>query len=96
MLAKSTHITYYLLILSIALKGSRGGPGSDWYIENVLQELDAPGEWFYDAGSKMIYYFNNASSGTPPAEDMEVVGTNLQVCSTLLHGGCIDVGFYLL
>ena len=32
--------------------GNQGGEGTDhgqeWYIENVLQELDDPKEWYYD------------------------------------------------
>lgn len=26
-------------------------------VENIFEELDAPGEWFYDAGQSTLYYF---------------------------------------
>ncbi len=26
-------------------------------VENIFEELDAPGEWYYDAGQKTLYYF---------------------------------------
>lgn len=26
-------------------QGARGGPGSDWYIENAIELLDSPTEW---------------------------------------------------
>ncbi|MDR1675569.1 MAG: DUF1565 domain-containing protein [Tannerella sp.] len=26
-------------------------------VENIFEELDAPGEWFYDAGSSTLYYY---------------------------------------
>ena len=29
-------------------------------IENVFEELDEPGEWFYDASAKMIFYYPEA------------------------------------
>mmetsp|Transcript_1429 Transcript_1429/g.2265 ORF Transcript_1429/g.2265 Transcript_1429/m.2265 type:complete len:761 (+) Transcript_1429:492-2774(+) len=36
--------------------------GGSWYIENVVQELDQPGEWFYDADTKFIYYKPNRTA----------------------------------
>jgi hypothetical protein len=47
-------------------QGARGGPGSDWYVENAIELLDAPTEWFFDAASQSLIYFHNASVGTPP------------------------------
>jgi hypothetical protein len=35
------------------------------YIENVFEELDAPGEWFYDAAARQLYLFHNGT-GSPP------------------------------
>lgn len=29
--------------------------GNRFYIEHILEELDAPGEWFFDAGERMLY-----------------------------------------
>mgnify|MGYP001817308946 CR=1 FL=1 len=31
-------------------------PSSRFYVENVFEELDAPGEWYFDAGSRTVFY----------------------------------------
>ena len=51
-------------------QGARGGPGSDYFVENAIELLDAPTEWYLDpidASNGMLYYFNNAS-GAPSAD----------------------------
>lgn len=45
--------------------------GAEWYVENIFEELDAPGEWFYDETEKKLYLYPN---GTLPSSG---VGTNL-------------------
>jgi hypothetical protein len=45
----------------------------DWYIENVLEELDAPGEWYHDVAAQKLYVFYNATSGTPPPSDGSII-----------------------
>ena len=36
--------------------GNQGGEGAsdagEWYVEGVLEELDAPGEWHYDGAAR--------------------------------------------
>jgi len=32
------------------------GKRSTFFVENILEELDVPGEWFYDASDKTLYY----------------------------------------
>ena len=41
-------------------QGARGGPGSDWFISHVLEELDAPTEYYYSPSAKVLYYFHDA------------------------------------
>jgi len=49
-------------------QGARGGPGSDWYISHVLEELDAPTEYYYSPSTKQLYYFPDQNThGAPPA-----------------------------
>ena len=38
-------------------------------IEGVLEELDEPGEFYFDAATKVLTLWHNASSGTPPPSD---------------------------
>lgn len=59
-------------------QGGRGAnEGGEIYIEGVLEELDAPDEWHWDAASSSLYwYFNTSTIPSPPPA--EVVVTNLQ------------------
>ena len=51
-------------------QGARGNKNGDvLYIENVMEELDYPNEWYYDSRTSKLYFFYNATSGTPPSED---------------------------
>ena len=34
------------------------------FVENIFEELDAPGEWYYDSGQQELYYY--------PAEDVDL------------------------
>jgi hypothetical protein len=47
-------------------QGARGGPGSDYFVENALELLDAPAEWYFDAATRALYLYTNESSGLPP------------------------------
>jgi len=35
-------------------QGARGGPGSDWFIMNFLEELDIPTEYYFDKNSSTL------------------------------------------
>jgi len=49
-------------------QGSRGGDaGQEFFIENVKEELDAPGEFFFDPSTKTLWLWHNAS-GAPPTD----------------------------
>ena len=60
-----------------AIKFSKNGPnggcnqggegevsGSQWWIENVLEELDVPGEWYFDKVERKLYYGFNTTKPT--------------------------------
>eukprot|EP01116_Phalansterium_solitarium_P022687 TRINITY_DN7582_c0_g1_i1.p1 TRINITY_DN7582_c0_g1~~TRINITY_DN7582_c0_g1_i1.p1 ORF type:complete len:924 (-),score=219.53 TRINITY_DN7582_c0_g1_i1:171-2942(-) len=51
--------------------GFQGAEGSDsggrWFVENVIEELDYPREFFYDQAAQLLYFFMNASDPTHPA-----------------------------
>ena len=59
-----------------ALAPQCSGP---WYVTNVFQELDAPGEYFFDPAARKLYLFYNASSGTPPPAGFGLVSPQLEV-----------------
>lgn len=40
--------------------------GEDWYVDHIREELDAPREFFFEAATQNLWYFHNASVGTPP------------------------------
>lgn len=40
--------------------------GEDWFLDHVFEELDAPREFYFEAGSQRLFYFHNATPGTPP------------------------------
>jgi hypothetical protein len=40
--------------------------GEDYFIDHVAEELDAPREFYFDAASQTLFYFHNATAGTPP------------------------------
>ena len=37
------------------------GNGAEWFVENIFEELDAPGEWFYDEMEQKLYLFPNGT-----------------------------------
>jgi parallel beta-helix repeat protein len=41
-------------------------PGNRYYFQNIFEELDSPGEWYFDRRKKMLYYWpvNEASLRT--------------------------------
>lgn len=40
--------------------GGREQKASDFFIENIFEELDVPGEWFLDIESNLLYYYHKA------------------------------------
>ena len=59
-------------------QGARGNDnGGDWFIENVFEELDNPGEFFFDADAGELYLYHNGT-GAPP-KSASVVAPQLKV-----------------
>ena len=61
-------------------QGARGcAEGEAFFVENVREELDAPGEFFHDPRAGLLYLWHNATSGTPPpAATPGVPGTGVE------------------
>ena len=47
------------------------GSGAEWMVENIFEELDSPGEWFYDADEQKLYLYPNETS--PPTNGVGTV-----------------------
>jgi len=50
-----------------------------WYVRNVFEELDNPSEYFFDPINKKLYIYYNATAGTPPPADYDLVASKLEV-----------------
>eukprot|EP00912_Choanoflagellata_sp_UC4_P000607 UC4_evm1s378 len=59
-------------------QGCRGGPGSDWYIENILGLLDGPNEHYFDEETQTLYFQPNQTQGEPPATDLSFRASSIQ------------------
>jgi hypothetical protein len=57
----------------------------------VREELDRPREFFLDRKSKTLYYFHNATAGTPPPAD-GFVATRLRTLLQALRSPSTPVG----
>ena len=53
-------------------QGARGeNSGGDFFVENVFEELDSPGEFFFDRRASKLYLYHNGT-GAPPTDDVVV------------------------
>ena len=69
------------LTFSDTIGCNQGGEGnvdfSQWWIENVFEELDAPGEWFYNERTKQLYFYFNGTSVPTGKEDFVATQTKV-------------------
>eukprot|EP01084_Bolivina_argentea_P320044 555206_1 len=45
-------------------QGGRSGTGQEFYVMNVMEELDMPNEFFYNNSERILYYIPNATNFT--------------------------------
>ncbi len=69
-----------------------GSSGGNFYIENVLEEVDYPTEYFFDIQSRTLYYFNNDTNNKPPA-NLTFEATKLKVLFNLTECNDYRNGF---
>lgn len=59
----------------------QGGPAPGgfpyWFAENVLEECDSPGEYFYDSSSEALYYTFNTTDKPTGAEEISLTRTKV-------------------
>lgn len=59
-------------------QGARGSDdGGDFFVENIREELDAAREFFFSKKDRRLYYFHNATAGTPIPPDTLFEATKL-------------------
>ena len=58
--------------------GEGSGSGQEWYISNVLEELDAAGEYYYNETTTTLYYAFNTTE-TPLQTPLNLVATRSKV-----------------
>jgi hypothetical protein len=69
--------------------------GAEWYVENLVEELDSPREWFFDTKSSTLYYMPNATATSmldsnpnatatapPTSVEVPVLGTLIRINGT--------------
>jgi hypothetical protein len=47
-------------------QGARGGAGSDWFVQNVFEELDQANEYYYDRSTMTLFVVSNETSADAP------------------------------
>ena len=79
--AESINKSSSQLLFSQDVGCNQGGEGSvranQWWIENVKEECDSPGEFFFDADEEALYYTFNTSQ--TPTGDEQLVATRTKV-----------------
>ena len=81
--------------LKFADGGFQGGEGetygAEWYIENVFDELDFPGEYFYNSTTKILYYYYNTTTQTSPPSDTEFIAVRTKILFNITGSQNISV-----
>ena len=36
--------------------------GAEWFVDNIFEEMDSPGEWYYDSDHMILYFVQNGTS----------------------------------
>jgi parallel beta-helix repeat protein len=72
------------------IMGDSGCKGWHFYIDKKFEELDAPGEWFYDSAAKKVYFY--APGGVDPSS-LLVEGAYMTTGVTLAGGSVDNVRF---
>ena len=85
---------------------ARGGPikaGNGFFVENIKEELDFPGEWFYDAAEGphgTLYLIPPAgggeAAGGPPSPELELIATVQKRVVTVLGDARRPVSHFTL
>ena len=57
--------------------GTKPGQAFDWYIENVKEECDSPGEYFYDVSEDTLYYTFNGTDAPTGTEEFVLTRTKV-------------------
>jgi len=81
-----------LLGHSAERKGTPELASGSWFVENVREELDAAGEWFYNESTRQLYLWPNGTQvgGAAPSPDKTLIVPQLTTL-VRIDGGARDV-----
>ena len=70
--------------ISLAYGGYQEGRGADmstnhYYVDNIIEELDVPGEWFFDEDTDTVYLYPNSTVGGFPEVTIPTLSTLLEI-----------------
>ena len=58
-------------------QGGPQPPAEGWYVDNVFEECDAPGEYYFSSAEKALYYTFNATEGPTGDESFALTTTKI-------------------
>jgi hypothetical protein len=65
-------------------RGSGINAGQHFYLENVLEELDVPGEWYYNSTTGELFVFPNTTAGVDPAAALAAATIAIPVADSIV------------
>eukprot|EP01083_Nonionella_stella_P076021 206964_1 len=72
-----------IMFLKGGYQGARGAGGaSEFYVENIFEELDDAHEWYFNITTQMLYYYSNYS-GLDVNKDLRFERTDLKLLFNL-------------
>lgn len=83
-----------------APSGGNKGPliGGSWHVNGVFEELDWPGEYYYNASTRQLFFFFNVSltspplpPGSPPPPSLVLIAPQLEVFFNLTGSSAAPV-----
>ncbi|CAE8637965.1 unnamed protein product [Polarella glacialis] len=57
--------------------------GAEWFVENVLEELDSPNEFFHDEARNKLYFYFNGTGAPPPEVEVPMLTELITVRGTV-------------
>ncbi len=53
--------------------------GNRYFFQNILEELDSPGEWYFDVRKRMLYYWPENEEASPPSVSVPILRSIVEI-----------------